>query len=254
MKPLVTLTLTLCLPFIAVGCGSDASTAESRTLTVLAASSLTGAFTELADQFEGEHPKVHVKLVFDSSATLAQQAIQHAPGDVLATADQKTMDQAEAAGGLAHGSPTRFATNVIELAVPRDNPAGIHTLRDLDRDGVTYLTCVTTAPCGSAADALLEKDGITRKPASQEVDVKSVLGKVVAGEADAGLVYRTDVVAAGDKVTGIEVPGAAESPNTYWISATADSSEADLAAEWITFVTGTEGRAVLETAGFGSGG
>jgi molybdate transport system substrate-binding protein len=255
VKKLGIIALALCLPVLAAGCGANAkASAKDKTLIVLAAASLTGTFTQLAGQFEGEHPGVHVKLVFDSSATLAQQAIQHAPGDVLATADRKTMDQAASAGGLAGGTPTQFATNVIELAVPADNPAGIHTLGDLDQRGVTFLTCVPTAPCGSAAAALLEQDGVTRSPASEEVDVKSVITKVAAGEADAGLVYRTDVVAAGSKVNGIEVPGAADSPNTYWLAVTADASDRSLAAAWVTFVTSTKGQAVLRAAGFGTGG
>jgi len=235
------------------GCGSsaDVPSATKRTLTVLAASSLTGTFTDLAEQFEGSHPGVQVKLVFDSSATLAQQAVEHAPGDVLATADQKTMDQAKAGGGIK-GDAKEFATNVIALAVPKDNPAKITALSDLDRHGVDYLTCVPTAPCGAAAAALLQQDHVTRKPVSQEVDVKSVLAKVESGEADAGLVYQTDVTAAGGKVTGIAVPGAADNPNTYWVAATAGTKNAGLANEWVSYLTGAQGQAVLKTAGFGT--
>lgn len=248
--------LVLVLSSSLAACGSDDTPAEpgGRTLTVLAASSLTGTFTDLASRFEDAHPGVKVRLVFDSSATLAQQAVEHAPGDVLATADRKTMDQAKAGGGLA-GDPTRFASNVLVLAVPKDNPAHIHALADLNHPGVDYLTCVTTAPCGSAAEALLTQDGITRAPVSQEVDVKSVLAKVAADEADAGLVYRTDVTASGGTVTGLEVPGAAANPNTYWVGVTADAAGGgDLAAQWVAFLTGDAGRAVLRAAGFGTAG
>jgi molybdate transport system substrate-binding protein len=242
--------LVLGLALAVAGCGGDDG--SERTLTVLAASSLTGTFTDLADQFETDHPNVNVKLVFDSSATLARMATERAPGDVLATADQKTMDQATAGGGL-QDDPTQFATNVLVLAVPKDNPAGIGSLTDLDRNGVDYLTCVTTAPCGAAAQTLLEREDVTRRPASQEVDVKAVLSKVAAGEADAGLVYRTDAIAAKGAVTGIELPDAAANPNTYWIAVTARAGEDDLAGEWIGFVTGAKGRAVLNAAGFGTG-
>ena len=237
----------------ATGCGSDAvgDAADHRTLTVLAASSLTGTFTDLAAQFEAAHEGVDVKLVFDSSATLAQQAIEGAPGDVLATADQKTMDQAKTDDGIA-GDPKQFATNVVVLAVPKDNPAHVSAFGDLDKDGVDYLTCVPTAPCGSAAEALLAKAGISRKPVSQEVDVKSVLAKVESDEADAGLVYQTDVTASGGKVTGIEVPGAAESPNTYWVAVTANAKQDELADDWVAFLTSESGQAVLKTAGFGT--
>jgi molybdate transport system substrate-binding protein len=251
MKRLALIVLALGLASAASGCSTSDDRDAGKTLTVLAASSLTGPFTDLAAQFEAEHPGTHVKLVFDSSATLAQQAIDHAPGDVLATADEKTMDQAKTGDGVA-GEPRQFATNVVTLAVPKDNPAHISALGDLDHDGVDYLTCVPSAPCGAAATALLEADGVTRKPVSQEVDVKSVLAKVEAGEADAGLVYRTDVTAAAGKVTGIDVPGAAEHPNTYWVGVTAGAKTDDLARDWVTFLTGEKGQAVLETAGFGT--
>jgi molybdate transport system substrate-binding protein len=246
-------TVLVAIALGAAGCGNseDVPSASKRTLTVLAASSLTGTFTDLAEQFEGSHPGVQVKLVFDSSATLAQQAVEHAPGDVLATADQKTMDQARTGGGIK-GDPVEFATNVIALAVPKDNPANIAAVSDLDRHGVDYLTCVTTAPCGAAAQALLQQDHITRKPVSQEVDVKSVLAKVESGEADAGLVYQTDVTAAAGKVTGLAVPGAADNPNTYWVAATAGTKDPELADQWIAYLTGAEGQAVLKTAGFGT--
>jgi molybdate transport system substrate-binding protein len=233
------------------GCGADAGGADHRTLTVLAASSLTGTFTDLATRFEAEHAGVDVELVFDSSATLVQQALEGAPGDVLATADRKTMDQAMTGHGIA-GDPKQFATNVVVLAVPRDNPAHISSFDDLDRAGVDYLTCVPTAPCGAAAEALLSGASISRKPVSQEVDVKSVLAKVADDEADAGLVYQTDVTASAGKVTGIAVPGAADNPNTYWVAATADAKQDGLAAAWIAFLTGDAGQRVLRAAGFGT--
>jgi molybdate transport system substrate-binding protein len=243
----------LVLAAATAGCSTSEDRDAGQTLTVLAASSLTGPFTDLAAQFEAEHPGTHVKLVLDSSATLAHQAIDHAPGDVLATADEKTMEQARTGGGLG-GDPERFASNVIVVAVPSDNPAHIRTLADLDHEGVDYLTCVPSAPCGAAALALLRSAGIERQPVSQEVDVKSVLGKVEAGEADAGLVYRTDVTAARGKVQGLEVPGADEHPNTYWVSVTAEAKTDALADEWVRFVTGDEGQAVLKAAGFGTAG
>ncbi|MGY2873528.1 molybdate transport system substrate-binding protein [Marmoricola sp. URHA0025 HA25] len=241
----------LVLGLATAGCGASDQSGSSRTLTVLAASSLTGTFTQLADEFEGAHPGVRVKLVFDSSATLAQQAIDRAPGDVLATADRKTMDDAAAGHGI-HGDPSAFASNVIVLAVPRDNPAGISSIDDLDRSKVDYLTCVQTAPCGAAAQLLLTADHVSRRPASEEVDVKSVLGKVEAGDADAGLVYRTDVVASAGKVTGIDVPGAADHPNGYFVAPTAGASDSGLADEWVQFLLGTDGQAVLRAAGFGT--
>jgi molybdate transport system substrate-binding protein len=244
-------TLALC-GVLAAGCGAGpGGAAQDATVTVLAASSLTGPFGELAAVFEEEHPGTEVRLVFDSSATLAQQVAEHAPGDVLATADLTTMARARDGGGLS-GAPTRFATNVVMLAVPKANPAQVRSVADLDRDDVDYLTCVPSAPCGAAATALLEADGITRRPVSEEVDVKSVLAKVEEGEADAGLVYRTDVTASADTVLGIAVPGAEERPNTYWVAVTADARADDLAREWVRFLTGDAGQAVLAAAGFGT--
>jgi molybdate transport system substrate-binding protein len=240
---------------VATGCGSGGDPSEQRTLTVLAASSLTDTFTDLAAQFEAAHPGVEVKLVLGSSATLAQQTIEHAPGDVLATADERTMDEAASGDGV-EGEPVEFATNVVTLAVPKDNPAHVSRVADLDRSGVDYLTCVPTAPCGAAAGDLLERAGVSRTPVSQEVDVKSVLAKLEADEADAGLVYRTDVVASDGKVTGIAVPGATGQPNTYWVTRTArtaDTADAgDLALQWIEFLTSSEAQAVLRAAGFGT--
>jgi molybdate transport system substrate-binding protein len=237
------------------GCGAADTDKDGPTLTVLAASSLTDIFTKVAAGFEAEHPGAHVRLVFDSSATLAQQAQDHAPGDVLATADEQTMQDARAGDGI-DGDPVQFATNVIVLAVPKDNPARITDLSDLDSPDVDYLTCVPTAPCGSAAQALLAQAAITRKPVSEEVDVRSVLGKVEAGEADAGLVYRTDVAASDGTVTGIAVPGADDRPNSYWVAVTANAADgaASLARAWIDYLTTTPGQTALRAAGFGAGG
>jgi molybdate transport system substrate-binding protein len=218
------------------------------TITVLAASSLTGTFTELGKEFESEHSGVTVKFAFDSSATLAQQATQGAPADVLATADTTTMDSAESAQA---SSPEVFATNVMVLATPASNPANVRSFSDLDKSSVTFVVCVPTAPCGKIAEALLDQDHITGKPVSQEVDVKSVLAKLTEGEADAGLVYTTDAVAAGDQVSSLPIPGSAQQITTYPIVTLDQSEHADLAQEFVDLVTGSTGQQVLQDAGFG---
>src|SRR3954452_13109568 len=225
-------------------CGSK----DDTTITVLAASSLTGTFTDLAAQFEKEHSGVKVKLAFDSSATLAQQAAGGAPADVLATADTTTMDSAKAALST---TPKTFATNVMVLTTPSDNPANLTRFADLDFSGVKYVVCVDTAPCGKVAAALLEQDHITAEPASTEVDVKSVLAKVTEGEADAGIVYTTDAVAAGDDVTSIPIPGSAKQLTSYPIVTLDQSKDSDLAQEFVDLVTGSTGQQVLQQAGFG---
>ena len=226
-------------------CGGSSET----TITVLAASSLTGTFTDLAARFEKDHPGTEVKLAFDSSATLAQQAAGGAPADVLATADTTTMDSATSA--LA-SSPKDFATNVMVLVTPKDNPAGITSFSDLDSGKVTYVVCVDTAPCGKVAAALLHQDQITAPPASTEIDVKSVLAKVTEGEADAGLVYTTDSVAAGEAVKTIAIPGTEQQTTTYPIATLDQSKEPTLAQDFVDLVLSSQGQQVFHDAGFGA--
>jgi len=251
------LLLSLVATLALAGCGgSDASSGgggsdqETGTLTVLAAASLTETFTTLAKDFEDRHPGVQVKLAFDSSATLAEQVTQGAPADVLATADERTMQTVVDAHGTA-GDARLFATNHLQMVVPRDNPAGLKKFSDLERPGVKYVVCVDSAPCGKLAATVLEATGITAKPVSEEVDVKAVLGKVELGEADAGLVYATDAVAGGDKVRPIDIPTSNENLNSYPIAALADARKPALARDWVALVTGPTGRRVLADAGFG---
>ncbi|MGZ4438412.1 MAG: molybdate ABC transporter substrate-binding protein [Nocardioides sp.] len=233
------------------GSGGSGARDETGTLTVLAASSLTGTFTELKKEFETEHPGATVKLAFDSSATLAEQVSQGAPADVLATADQKTMQTVVDAGGTT-GTPQVFATNRLTMVVPKANPATLSSFADLAKPGVRYVVCVPTAPCGALAQTQLRANGITAKPSSEEVDVKAVLSKVELGEADAGLVYVTDAVAAGDKVRRIDVPTSGDTLNRYPIAALSGAKEPTLAKEWVDLVLSEQGRQVLRTAGFGS--
>lgn len=235
---------TTVTPLTACG-GKD----DDKTITVLAASSLTGTFTDLAAQFEKDNPGVTVKLAFDSSATLAQQAAGGAPADVLATADTTTMDSAKSA---LSSTPQDFATNVMVLVAPSDNPQDITKFADLDSGGVTYVVCVDTAPCGKVAAALLAQDHITADPASTEVDVKSVLAKVTEGEADAGIVYTTDAVSAGDAVTTIPIPGTARQTTTYPIATLEQSKQSDLAQKFVDLVLSTQGQTVFKDAGFGA--
>jgi molybdate transport system substrate-binding protein len=235
------------------GCGSSGSASgrETGTLTVLAASSLTEAFTTIARDFEREHPRTHVRLSFDSSATLAEQVDQGAPADVLATADQETMRTVVAAGNTA-GRPTVFATNHLVLAVPKGDPAHIRRFRDIARPGVEYVVCVTSAPCGKLAAKVLAASGITAEPASEEVDVKAVLTKVRLDEADAGLVYASDIVTAGDQVEQVDVPTAHQNLNTYPIAALSGAAKPALARAWVRLVTSGTGRKVLAHDGFGA--
>ena len=240
-KLAVLLSLLTLLPLTA--CGS-----HETTITVLAASSLTGTFTQLGQEFDKQHPGVTVKFAFDSSATLAQQAVGGAPADVLATADKTTMASAESAQA---GTPKNFATNVAVLATPAGNPAGISSFSDLNSSKVKYVVCVDTAPCGIVAKALLDRNHITAPPASTEIDVKSVLAKLTEGEADAGIVYTTDAIAAGSSVKHFAIPGSASQITTYPIVALQQSKQSALAQDFVDLVTGSTGQQVLAKAGFG---
>ena len=251
----VSLAVSLVTTLAVAGCGSgggagSADGKETGTLTVLAAASLTETFSALAEDFEADHPGVTVRLTFDSSATLAEQVAQGAPADVLATADERTMRTVVDARA-ANGQPRAFASNHLQLVVPRDNPAGITRFSDIADAAVKYVVCVDSAPCGKLAVKVLHASGITAPPVSEEVDVKAVLTKVELGEADAGLVYATDAVAGGDKVRSIDIPTSRENRSTCPIVALSDARQPQLAHEWVDLVTGPRGRQVLADAGFG---
>lgn len=251
-RALTALSLALVLPLAACGgddTGGDATGAASGggELTVLAASSLTDVFDELAGPFEEEHD-ADVTFSFGSSTDLAEQAADGAPGDVLATADEASMGIAEDAG--VAGDVQAFATNVLTIVVPKGNPAGIESLDDLD--GATWVRCADEVPCGKVALAVLDDNGVTAEPASLEEDVRSTLDKVVSGEADAGLVYATDAVAAADEVDAIEIPGADAELTSYYAAALEQAGDSDLAADWVAWTTSDEGRSILRDAGFGT--
>lgn len=238
----VVATLTL------AGCGSDDSPGERSTLRVLAAASLTESFTALEKTYEKAHPEVDVTLSFDSSAILAEQLSQGLEADVLATADQKSMDKAVAADVVA-GTPVAFATNTLVIVTPAGNPAGIKGIDDLAK--ATFAVCVPAAPCGDAAKRLFALDQFTGEPATEEENVKGVLTKVAAGEVDAGLVYVSDAQAAGDKVDVVRAQNASEVVNVDPIAAVKGSKNAGAAQDWIDLVIGTQGQKVLASHGFG---
>ena len=231
------------------GCsGSDTgSSGGDRKLTVLAASSLTEVFTGFASDFEADHGGVQVVLSFGSSTDLAESAADGAPGDVLATADETSMKVAQDAS-VTTEDPVAFATNKLVIVTAPGNPEGISSLADLD--STTWVRCADDVPCGRVALALLDAHGVTAKPASLEADVKSTLEKVTSGEADAGLVYSSDAVAAGDAVDVVEIDGAEDALTTYVIAPLAQSPDAGLAADWIDLVTSKDAHQLLSDAGF----
>jgi molybdate transport system substrate-binding protein len=239
----------LLLPLAACGSsGGDGGSSDDTKLVVLAAASLTGVFEDLADDFEAAHDGVEVEFSFGSSTDLAEQAADGAPGDVLATADEKSMQVAEDAD-VTGGDPVTFATNTMVLVTPPDNPADIASIDDLG--GTTWVRCADEVPCGRVALGLIQSNGVTSEPASLEEDVKSTLEKVTSGEADAGFVYATDAVAAGEQVQDFEIPGAQAEVTTYPIATLQQSEQADLARAFIDLVTSADGQQVLDDAGFG---
>jgi molybdate transport system substrate-binding protein len=246
MKYAVRGAVLLALLAAMTGCGGSRDDDE---LTVLAAASLSGTFTELEEIFREEHPGIDVRLAFDSSATLAAQVVEGAPADVLATADEQTMESAVAAGAT-DGPPTAFASNRLVLAVPSDNPARVDAVRDLDRGDVDYVVCVPSAPCGRIAASALGEAGVEAPAASEETDVKAVLSKVVRGEADAGLVYATDAFDAGESVRSFEVSPTAST--RYLVAALRDARAPALAQDWIDLLLSERGQQVLSDAGFGA--
>ncbi|TDD76808.1 molybdate ABC transporter substrate-binding protein [Actinomadura darangshiensis] len=250
-------TVTLLLAALA-GCGdvddgpSGAGKGEDgggKTLTVFAAASLTETFTSLGKTFESAHPGVKVRFNFGGSSTLAQQITQGAPADVFASASPATMKTVTDAGD-ASGQPQVFTKNRLVIAIPEDNPGKVAKVSDLSRPGLKVVLCAVQVPCGAAAKTALGAAGVEVEPVSREKDVKAVLTKVTLGEADAGLVYRTDAKAAGGKVTGIEFPEAAKAINDYPIAEVAKAPQSALAKEFIQLVRGAQGKAALGRAGF----
>lgn len=235
------------------GCSSgakkvDAGSALHGSVTVLAAASLTEAFGTLAKQFQAAHPGVAVKLSFGASSALAQQINAGAPADVFASAAIKNMQQVINAGGATGSS--NFARNVLEIVVPPGNPAGITQVADLARPGVKVALCQPQVPCGAVAQQVFSHAGITVKPVTEEADVKSTLTKVETGEVDAGVVYLTDVRAAGSKVTGIGIPDSVNAATEYPIAALSKAGYPSAAAAFVAYVLSPAGQAVLAADGF----
>jgi len=229
-------------------CGSDASS-DKTTITVFAAASLKGAFTEIGKKYEAEHDGVSVKFNFAGSSDLVAQLQQGASADVLATADDATMKKATDDDLVA--VPDKLATNTLEIATPPGNPAHVDSLADLADPDLKVVVCAPEVPCGAAARQVEKATGVVIKPVSEEQSVTDVLGKVISGEADAGLVYVTDVKAAGDQVHGVPFPESAMAVNNYPIAVLSHGTHQATAGDFMDFVTGMRGQSILGAAGFG---
>ncbi len=229
--------------------GGSSNTSLSSTASVFAAASLTGAFNALGASFQAAHSGTTVKFNFAGTPTLVTQIEQGAAADVFASADTTNMDKLTA-DGFTTGTSQVFAHNKLEIVVAAGNPRAITGLADLTKPGVIYITEGATVPAGKYALQILASAGVKVTPKSLETDVKSVVGKIELGEADAGIVYTTDVTAAGSKVTGVQIPDAVNVVATYPLVAVKGTKNANLANAFIAYVLSTEGQSKLQSFGF----
>jgi len=229
----------------------DPSSALRGEVTVFAAASLQQTFTALGDRFEQEHPGTTVRFSFAGSSDLVSQIRNGAPADVFASADQANMAKLDDSD-LASGWPRDFATNVLEIAVAPGNPKGIRSLEDLTATDVQLVTCAAPVPCGAATAAVERAGGVDLRPVSEEQSVTDVLGKVESGQADAGLVYVTDVAGADGGVDGVPFDESAEAVNTYPIGVLRGAEDPRLATAFAAYVRSAAGQRVLADAGFGT--
>lgn len=274
---LVPLTL---LALVAAGCGSDsndsagttgapateapATTAAATTeapatstpavagdITVFAAASLTDSFNAVGDAFTAANPDAKATFSYDASSALVQQITQGAPADVFASADTANMDKLTAAS-LNGTEPVIFATNLLQIIVAPGNPKGITGVADLANPALKVVVCAPEVPCGAYAKQIFDKAGVTVTPVSLEQNVKGVVTKVTAGEADAGIVYQTDVTAAGTKAAGVDIPEDINVVAKYPIATVKTSTNQDADQAFIDFLLGDDGQAIMAKYGFGS--
>jgi len=259
------IVMTGCAPAAPRPAPSETATESTRTLTgtliVFAAASLTDTFTAIAQAFNERHPDVQLVFNFGGSSGLATQIVEGAPVDVFAAASGATMATVTDAA-LADGEPAVFVTNSLEIAVPAGNPGGVTGLADFANPELVIALCEPAVPCGAASVTVLDGAGVVASVDTLEQDVRAVLTKIELGEVDAGLVYKTDVLAAGDAVEGIEFAGAAAAIGRYPIVQLVDSANPGAAnpgatnpaaaAAFIAFVLSPIGQQIFKDAGFGT--
>ncbi|MFJ8192928.1 molybdate ABC transporter substrate-binding protein [Streptomyces sp. NPDC096094] len=231
------------------GSSSSSSAKVSGQVTVFAAASLKESFTTLGEQFEKRHPGTEVTFNFAGSDSLAASVTSGAPADVFASASPRTMATVTDAGAT-DGTPSTFVRNQLEIATLPGNPDKISSLEDLTDSRLKVVLCDKSVPCGAAAQKALEAGGLRLTPVSYEQDVKAALTKVELDEADAAVVYRTDVQAAGGKVTGVAFPESAKAVNDYPIALLEEAPNPEAAKAFIELVRSAEGQRVLTAAGF----
>lgn len=259
MRRLAAIVAAVLIPTIVAACSSSGGPASSGTsgasggalsgtISVFAASSLTEAFTTLGTQFQQAHRGTKVTFDFDSSSSLASSIQQGQSADVFASAAPANMDTVVQSGDVE--TPRNFTRNQMEIATPPGNPAGIKAVADLAEPGVKVALCDPAVPCGATAAQVFKNAHVTVKATASEPDVKSTLGVVTTKEVDAGMVYVTDVRAAGSQVTGVPIPANLNSSTTYPIAVVKDSKNQDAAQAWVDYVRSSAGQQVLQADGF----
>src|SRR6266851_9329396 len=236
---------------VLAACGSTSSSATpvSGTVSIFAAASLTAAFNALGTSFQGGNSGVTMKFNFAGTPTLVTQIEQGAPADVFASADTTNMDKLTA-DGLTSGSSKVFAHNQLEIVVAPGNPKGITGLADLAKSGVIYISEGPTVPAGKYSLQALASAGVKVTPKSLETSVTGVISKIETGDADAGIVYTTDISAAGSKVQGVQIPAAINVIATYPMVAVKGTKYPDVASAFIEYVLSGTGQSTLATFGF----
>ena len=271
MKRIFSLTLLLALFLTACGTAvipasttvpaTEAPTTapEARTLTVFAAASLTDAFTEIGKDFETANPGVTVTFNFAGSPALRTQIEEGAPVDVFASASGKEMDTLVTGKFVEEGTSQIFLTNKLVVILPSNNPAGLEKLEDLANPGIKLVLAAEEVPVGNYARQALDlmngsfgtdfKDKVLANVVSNEDNVKQVVAKVQLGEADAGIVYTSDAVAAPDLKT-VEIPAELNVTAKYPIAPLTNSANPDLAKAFTDYVLSSDGQAILQKWGF----
>lgn len=233
---------------VSTACAAGEREGDASTVDVYAAASLTAVFTTLAANFESSHPGIDIALTYGGSSDLATQIAEGAPADVFASANESQMERVRED---LDGDVAFFAVNMLTIAVPEGNPAHVTDFASLAQPGLVLVTCAPQVPCGAATAQLEGRLGVELQPASEEASVTDVLGKVASGEADAGLVYVTDIA----RTSGVEeVPfaGSELAANRYPIAVVAQGDAGAAAREFVDYVLGPAGQRTLASAGFGA--
>ncbi|MGZ4584459.1 MAG: molybdate ABC transporter substrate-binding protein [Mycobacterium sp.] len=236
------------------GCSSKRSSSpwpspNSGSIVVFAAASLKTAFTQVAQQFKTENPGEGVEFEYAGSSELATQLTQGATADVFVSADTAQMDTVAKAGLLA-GDPANFASNTLVIATAPGNPKKVGSFADLAKPGLSVVTCQNPVPCGAATLRVENSTGVHLNPVSEEPSVTDALNKVTSGQADAALVYVTDAISAGNRVTAVAFPEAAGAVNVYPIGVLKKAPQPALAQKFVTLVTSQTGQKILAQSGF----